>query len=60
MMRPTDESPRRVDEHMFGHTTPAEVFDRDALHLAKERQDRIHAALDLWIADAIAELATGR
>lgn len=60
MMRPTDDSQCTVDEHMFEDEATAAGFEPDALHLAKERQDKIHAALDVWISAAIAELASGR
>jgi hypothetical protein len=32
----------------------------DVLQQAKERQDRVHAALETWIAATIAELAAER
>jgi hypothetical protein len=64
-MTPADDYPRMADELMFRHHDasldgPVAGFELDALQLAKERQDRVHAALDVWIAAAIAELASGR
>jgi hypothetical protein len=63
-MKPADDYPRMADEPMFRHDASLDAsvggFERDALQLAKERQDRVHAALDVWIAAAIAELASGR
>lgn len=60
VMRSIDESPRMAGEYVFQHDAPAEGFERDALQLAKERQDKVHAALDVWITAAIAELASER
>jgi hypothetical protein len=59
-MRPTDDSRRTADEPMFEHDASDAGYELDALHLAKQRQDKIHAALDVWISAAIAELASGR
>jgi hypothetical protein len=59
-MRPTDDSRRTADQPMFEHDATAAGYELDALHQAKERQDKIHAALDVWISAAIAELASGR
>lgn len=58
-MKPADD-PRMADEHMFRHDEPGAGFERDHLQRAKERQDKVHAALDVWIAAAIAELASAR
>jgi hypothetical protein len=60
MMRPTDESPQRAGEQLLQHDAPGEGFERGALDLAKARQDRVHAALDVWITAVIAELASQR
>jgi hypothetical protein len=49
-----------ADEPMFRHDGPGSGFERDHLQRAKERQDKVHAALDVWIAAAIAELASER
>jgi hypothetical protein len=35
-------------------------FDRDVLQRARERQDKVHAALEIWFAATIAELAAER
>ena len=63
-MTPADDYPRMADEPMFRHEASLDGsvagFELDALQSAKERQDRVHAALDVWIAAAIAELASGR
>jgi hypothetical protein len=63
-MTPADDYPRMADEPMFRHDASFDGsvrgFELDALQSAKERQDRVHAALDVWIAAAIAELAAGR
>ena len=59
-MKPADDYPRMADEPMFRHDGPGSGFERDHLQRAKERQDKVHAALDVWIAAAIAELASGR
>jgi hypothetical protein len=63
-MTPADDYPRIGDEPMFRHDASFDGsvrgFEFDALQSAKERQDRVHAALDVWIAAAIAELASGR
>ena len=56
-MKPVDENPRMADEYMFRHDAPGAEFERDHLQRAKERQDKVHAALEVWIAAAIAELA---
>ena len=58
-MRPTDKRPRAADQQLL-HDAPVLELQRDALQLAKERQDKVHAALDVWIAEAIAELAAER
>ena len=58
-MRPTDDSRRTADQPMFEHDASA-ADEFDALHRAKQRQDKIHVALDVWISAAIAELAPGR
>jgi hypothetical protein len=58
--QPADENPRMADEHMFQRGAAGLEFERDHLQRAKERQDKVQAALDLWIAAAIAELASGR
>lgn len=60
MMRPTDDIRRTADEPMFEHAATAAGYELDALHQAKQRQDKIHAALDVWISAAIAELAARR
>jgi hypothetical protein len=39
---------------------PDAGFERDVLQRAKERQDKVHAALEIWIAATIAELAAER
>lgn len=57
-MKPADDYPRMADQPMFQHDGPG--FERDHLQRAKERQDKVHAALDVWIAAAIAELASER
>jgi hypothetical protein len=59
-MRSSDDYPRMVDEHLLRHDPSDAEFERDTLQQAKARQDRSHAALESWIAAAIAELATGR
>lgn len=59
-MKPADDYPRMADEHMFQRDAPGLEFERDHLQRARERQDRVHAALDQWIAVAIAELASER
>ncbi len=59
-MKPADEYPRMADQPMFHHDAAGVEFERDHLQRAKERQDRVHDALDRWIAAAIAELASGR
>lgn len=59
-MKVADEYPRMADEHMFRHDAPGSGFEREHLQRAKERQDKVHAALEVWIAAAIAELAAGR
>jgi hypothetical protein len=63
-MKPADDHPRMADQPMFRHEASPDGsvrgFEFDALQSAKERQDRVHAALDVWIAAAIAELASGR
>ena len=59
-MKLADEYPRMADEHMFRHDAPGLEFERDHLQRAKERQDKVHAALEVWIAAAIAELAARR
>ena len=53
-MKSTDDHPRLADEHL--HRSDG-GFERDALQQAKARQDRSYAALEIWIAAAIAELA---
>jgi hypothetical protein len=57
-MRRTDQRPRAASEPLLQHEAPA--LQLDALQMAKERQDKVHAALDVWIAEAIAELAAER
>lgn len=37
-----------------------EDFRSEGLQQAKERQDKVHAALEVWIAATIAELAAER
>jgi hypothetical protein len=59
-MKAADDYPRTADEHMFQHDGPGSAFEHDHLQRAKERQDKVHAALDVWIAAAIAELASER
>ena len=59
-MKVADEYPRMADEHMFRHDALGSGFEREHLQRAKERQDKVHAALEVWIAAAIAELAAGR
>ena len=59
-MRRTDERPRAAGEPLLQHEAPALGSQLDILQLAKERQDKVHAALDVWIAEAIAELAAER
>ncbi len=62
-MKPADHNPRMADQPMFRHASldrSVGGFELDALQVAKERQDRVHAALEVWIAAAIAELASGR
>jgi hypothetical protein len=54
-MKSTDDHPRLADEHL--HRSDG-GFERDALQQAKARQDRSYAALEIWIAAAIAELAS--
>jgi hypothetical protein len=59
-MRSSDDHPRMADDHLLRHDPSDAGFERDTLQQAKARQDRSHAALESWIAAAIAELATGR
>ena len=59
-MKRADGDPRIAGEQILQHESPAMAFDSDALQLAKARQDKVHAALDVWIAEAIAELAAER
>ena len=59
-MRPNDNRPRAAGGRLPQHDAPVLELQRDALQLAKERQDKVHAALDVWIAQAIAELAAER
>ena len=55
-----DKRPHAADEQLLQHDAPALGYQLDALQQAKERQDKVHAALDVWIAEAIAELAAER
>jgi hypothetical protein len=59
-MKITDDHPRLADEHLLGHDRSDAGFECDALQQAKARQDRSYAALEIWIAAAIAELAAER
>jgi hypothetical protein len=59
-MKPADDYPLMADQPMFHRDARGLEFERDHLQRAKERQDKVHAALDVWIAEAIAELAAER
>jgi hypothetical protein len=59
-MKPTDGHPRMADEHLLRDDPSDAGIDCDALQQAKARQDQSHAALETWIAAAIAELAAER
>ena len=59
-MELTKERTRAAGGQHPPHDAPVLELERDALQLAKERQDKVHAALDIWIAEAIAELAAER
>jgi hypothetical protein len=59
-MPPTDDSPSPADQHLSQIDARDAEFEHDVLQQAKARQDRSHAALDVWIATAIAELAAER
>jgi hypothetical protein len=59
-MKPIDDRPRAADERMFYDDARHTGGERDARQQAKERQDQSHAALESWIAAAIAELAVER
>jgi hypothetical protein len=59
-MKPTDDHPRMADESLLRHDPSDAGIECDALQQAKTRQDQSHAALETWIAAAIAELAAER
>jgi hypothetical protein len=56
-MKPTEDRPRAAAERMFSDDARHAGVERDARQQAKARQDESHAALETWIAAAIAELA---
>jgi hypothetical protein len=59
-MKANDDHPRLADEHLLRHDRSDAEFQRDALQQARARQDKSYAALEIWIAAAIAELAAER
>jgi hypothetical protein len=59
-MKLTDHHPGKADEHLLRDDASDAGIECDALQQAKARQDQSHAALETWIAAAIAELAAVR
>ena len=59
-MKPTDDHARMDGAYSFQHDASDAGFELEALQQAKARQDRSHAALDVWIVATIAELAAQR
>ncbi|HEY3677449.1 MAG TPA: hypothetical protein VGL45_01935 [Bradyrhizobium sp.] len=49
-----------LDDSADAGLAPDELQRTEVLQRAKERQDKVHAALEIWIAATIAELAAER